>query len=109
MCGPKDGSMSPAFFEYLFIKCETLKRAATFGCAGCTLHKPQGTSHVDPGAPRFWENINQCCTSPAKQCLNLEYVKPSCSSLKTLKPEQRVLKNKIGKHLEETLGKLIGW
>ena len=67
--GPDDAPVSPVSLESLFVKCETLKRAATFGCAGCTLHKPQGTSHSHgPGCPGVLECTNQGCSSPAKQC-----------------------------------------
>lgn len=68
MYGPDDGSMSPVPLEYLLIKCETLKSAATFACAGCTPHKPQGTRHPDQDVHRAMDCANQCHSSPANLC-----------------------------------------
>lgn len=72
MYGPDDGSICPVPLKYFLIKRETLKSAATFACAGCTLHKPQGTSHTDKDSIRLQTvqiNVIAALLTHAQHCI----------------------------------------
>lgn len=93
--GRRDVMMIQWVLPSLFIKWETFKRAAVFGCAGCTLHKPQGTRHsLGPGYPWGLEGTSQAAAALLKRAQHGP-LKP-CPPLKILNPEQKFLKNKIG-------------
>lgn len=106
MCGPDDGSMNPVFLEYSFAKCEMVKGAATFGCAGCSLQRPQSTSHIDQDVPRATDVQISAVATLQNSASHLS-IGNFLFLIEDTQPRTEFLNDKTGIHFEEIFSQCI--
>lgn len=106
MYGLDDGSMNPVFSEYSFAKCETVKGAATFGGAGCSLHGPQSTSHTDRDVPRVPDGQISAAAAPPNSARHWS-IGNFLFLAEDTQPRTEFLNNKTGIHFEEVFSQSI--